>query len=283
VNGDGFDDLFVSADRADSNGTNSGVSYVVFGKASGFGANLNLSALDGTNGFQLWGETANDRSGTWVSSAGDVNGDGFDDLILSAKLADPNGTDSGASYVVFGFNMGKVDSLGTSADDILTGTSNANILIGGLGNDTLNGGGGNDRLAGGLGNDIYEINRGDGQDRISEHDSTGGNSDTLQYGATINPQDLVLSRQVNDLRIALHGTAERVIIEDWYSDPTTAQVETIKAGNGQTLLSTQVDQLIQAMAGFTQNTGLSWDAASGGGGTAQQQTQFQDILAANWQ
>ena len=74
---------------------------------------------------------------------------------------------------MFGFNMGKVDFPGTSGDDILTGSSNANILIGGLGNDTLNGGVGNDRLAGGLGNDIYQINRGDGQDTISDNDSTG--------------------------------------------------------------------------------------------------------------
>jgi hypothetical protein len=57
-------------------------------------------------------------------------------------------------------------------------------------------------------------------------------------------------------------------------------VETIQAGNGQTLLSTQVDQLIQAMAGFTATTGLTWDAASGGAGDPGQQAQFQGIIAA---
>ena len=119
------------------------------------------------------------------------------------------------------------------------------------GGDDSSTGVGNDRLRGGLGNDTYQVNRGDGQDRISENDSTLGNSDTLLYGATINPLDLVLSRQVNDLRIALHGTTERVTIQNWYANPTTAQVETIQAGNGETLLSTQVDQLIHAMARFT--------------------------------
>ena len=74
----------------------------MFGQAGGFGANLNLSALDGTNGFQISGEAAGDFSGVSVSSAGDVNGDGFDDLIIGALGADPNGDDSGASYVVFG-------------------------------------------------------------------------------------------------------------------------------------------------------------------------------------
>ena len=283
VNGDGFADLLISATHADPHGSNSGASYVVFGKASGFGANLNLSALDGTNGFQLWGVAAGDESGFSVSTAGDVNGDGFADLLIGAHRADPHGSSSGASYLVFGFNMGKVDFPGTSGDDTLTGSSDANILIGGLGNDTLNGGVGNDRLAGGLGNDIYQINRGDGQDTISDNDSTLVNSDKLLYGASINPLDLVLSRQVNDLRIALHGTAESVTIDNWYANPTTAQVETIQAGNGQTLLSTQVDQLIQAMAGFTQQTGLSWDAASGGAGDPGQQAQFQGIIAENWQ
>lgn len=122
------------------------------------------------------------------------------------------------------------------------------------------------------------VNRGDGRDTISENDSTGGNSDTLLYGATINPLDLVLSRQVNDLRIALHGTTERVTIQNWYANLTTAQVETIQAGNGQTLLSTQVDQLIQAMAGFTQQTGLTWDQ-----GIDQQPQDVQTVLAASWQ
>ena len=41
-------------------------------------------------------------SGYSVSSAGDINGDGYDDLIIGAIYADPNGTSSGSSYVVFG-------------------------------------------------------------------------------------------------------------------------------------------------------------------------------------
>ena len=46
-------------------------------------------------------EAFNDRSGQSIASAGDVNGDGFDDLIVGARGADPNGEFSGASYVVF--------------------------------------------------------------------------------------------------------------------------------------------------------------------------------------
>ena len=64
-------------------------SYVVFGKASGFAANIDLSSVaDGTTGFKLSGEAANDRAGTAAASAGDVNGDGFADLIVGARFAD---------------------------------------------------------------------------------------------------------------------------------------------------------------------------------------------------
>ena len=117
VNGDGFADLIVGARSADPHGTDSGASYVVFGKASGFAANLDLSSLDGSNGFKLSGVAAGDQSGCSVASAGDVNGDGFADLIVGASGADPHGTDSGASYVVFGKASGFAANLDLSSLD----------------------------------------------------------------------------------------------------------------------------------------------------------------------
>ncbi|WP_297324807.1 integrin alpha [Nitrosomonas sp.] len=55
VNGDGFDDVIIGAQGTDPNGENSGSSYVVFGEASGFSAAMDLSSLDGSNGYRLDG------------------------------------------------------------------------------------------------------------------------------------------------------------------------------------------------------------------------------------
>ncbi|ACC83711.1 beta strand repeat-containing protein [Nostoc punctiforme] len=119
INGDGLDDLIIGAPGADPNGSESGQSYVVFGSSTGFSSSLNLSDLNGANGFAINGIAANDFSGN-VSSAGDVNGDGIDDLIIGASGADSNGSQSGQSYVVFGKNTGFSSSLNLST---LNGTN----------------------------------------------------------------------------------------------------------------------------------------------------------------
>lgn len=124
INGDGFDDILIGAHGADPNGSFSGSSYVVFGKASGFASSISLSSLDGVTGFKLAGAGAAHASGVSVSSAGDVNGDGFDDLLVGAYFAGLNGSRAGETYLVYG----KVGGFAASVQlGLLDGTDGVRI------------------------------------------------------------------------------------------------------------------------------------------------------------
>ena len=101
-NGDGIDDLIIGAPGADPNGSSPGSSYIVYGKRTPFAATFALSSLNGANGFRFDGAMAGDDSGAAVSAAGDVNGDGFDDVIIGAPGVKQNNSQFGASYVLFG-------------------------------------------------------------------------------------------------------------------------------------------------------------------------------------
>jgi Ca2+-binding RTX toxin-like protein len=118
VNGDGIEDLLISASGVDSNGLNNRGAVVIFGSRdlSGLG-NFNLSELNGTNGFRINGEGGYASIGV-VSGGGDINGDGFDDLLLGAPdvgYSDIFYSASGRVYVVFGdSNIGDAGQLDLS-------------------------------------------------------------------------------------------------------------------------------------------------------------------------
>ena len=86
VNGDGRADVAVGAIYAAPQGTQSGRVYV-------------FSGLDGSMLLRMDGDAAGDGLGSTVSDAGDVNGDGQDDIIVGAMSSDLGGTNSGAAYV----------------------------------------------------------------------------------------------------------------------------------------------------------------------------------------
>ncbi|MCC2640052.1 MAG: protein of unknown function, putative Hemolysin-type calcium-binding protein [Nitrospira sp.] len=206
------------------------------------------------------------------AAADNLRGGSGDDTYVRDNIGDlvtenaNEGTDTVQSSVTYtlGTNVENLTLVGTSA---INGTGNAS-------NNTLMGNNANNVLTGLAGNDTYHYNRGGGQDTIIDH---SGASDIMLFGSTINPLDLILSRQANDLRMAVYGSTDHVTIQGWYSGATT-QMEMIQTGNGEQLMNTQVNQLIQTMAGFTQQTGLSWEQA-----IAQRPQDIQQILAENWQ
>ncbi|MEM7566096.1 MAG: hypothetical protein AAF321_02580, partial [Pseudomonadota bacterium] len=210
VNGDGFDDIIIGAPSATNDlGNNSGEAYVIFGKATGFAQSVTVDSafLDGVNGFRIRSIGEGDEAGASVSGAGDLNGDGFDDIIVGARLADPNGIDSGGAYVIYGVAPTEaVSRTGSAASqtirggafndqlsglggaDTLISADGADTLLGGEGNDALFSGGGNDTALGGEGDDLIFGGLGDdataggaGNDRMF-----GGAGDDGQAGGTGN-------------------------------------------------------------------------------------------------
>ena len=104
MNGDGLDDFVIGAHHAspDPSLPKSGAAYIIFGQIS-FPKVLDLSTLDGKNGFQINGEDSLDYLGKSVKWAGDVNRDGLYDLIIGAQGASgPEGKKSGKAFVILG-------------------------------------------------------------------------------------------------------------------------------------------------------------------------------------
>lgn len=95
VNNDGFDDMLIGANLNDDGGANAGAAYLVLGSATPTSANLSTA-------IQYTGEAAGNQAGISVAGGGDVNGDGFDDMLIGAHLNSDGGASAGAVYLVLG-------------------------------------------------------------------------------------------------------------------------------------------------------------------------------------
>ena len=169
-----------------------------------------------------------------------------------------------------------VNGTGNTAGNVLTGNSAVNTLTGGAGNDTLNGGAGADSLVGGTGNDTYWLGRGYGVDTITENDATVGNTDIARFDTGIATNQLWFTKTGNNLDVSIIGTTDKFTLNNWYLG-NQYHVEQFKTSDGKTLLDSQVQNLVQAMASFAPppvgQTTL----------TAAQQTALAPVIAANWQ
>lgn len=101
VNGDGYDDILIGAPGSDEGGSDAGQVYVIFGKGEWKKGKIDLSRADAS----FFGETAGDRAG-YVCIPGDVNGDGYDDIVIGAPANDESRVDAGKTYLFFGKEYG---------------------------------------------------------------------------------------------------------------------------------------------------------------------------------
>jgi len=146
LDGDGYDDLLIGAWKADTGGADAGAAYVVYGPVAG---DLSLSAADAV----LEGEAAGDFAGNPVAAAGDVDGDGFGDLLVGARGNDGADAGAGAAYLLYGPVFGTIPL--ALADARLLGESagdNAGVRVAGAGD--VDGDGLDDLLIGAINRDV---------------------------------------------------------------------------------------------------------------------------------
>ncbi|EFL80249.1 RTX toxin protein [Actinobacillus pleuropneumoniae] len=154
---------------------------------------------------------------------------------------------------------------GTDGDDNINDWGRNSVIDAGAGNDTVNGGNGDDTLIGGKGNDIlrggygadtYIFSKGHGQDIVYEdtnNDNRARDIDTLKF-TDINLSELWFSRENNDLIIKSLLSEDKVTVQNWYSHQDH-KIENIRLSNEQTLVSTQVEKMVESMASFAQKHG----------------------------
>jgi hypothetical protein len=117
VNKDGFSDILVGAFLNDAAGQDAGRAYLFYGGSAL--TNKNASAAD----LKLNAQAERDQFGLSVSTAGDVNGDGYDDVMVGAYQNDGGGANAGRAYIYYG-----ADDMDTLPDVVLTGEETGDQL-----------------------------------------------------------------------------------------------------------------------------------------------------------
>jgi hypothetical protein len=115
VNGDGYGDVIVGAWLTDAPVLDQGQAFLYMGSAAG---------LDTLPAWTAKGEGVKAQFGQWVNSAGDVNGDGFSDVIVGSNKFSGPGLNAGRAYVYLG------SPLGLEAEPTWTFTGSSGDFVG---------------------------------------------------------------------------------------------------------------------------------------------------------
>jgi Ca2+-binding RTX toxin-like protein len=204
---------------------------------------------------------------------------------LNAQLLDMSGTAGNDSLV--GVAAFAETLHGAAGNDTLTAVGDGDILDGGAGDDVLGvngmpsgttfvGGQGNDAITGSYLSDTYVFNSGDGQDTITDFNGGWTATDVLQLGPDIAADQIWFQKVGNNLQISIIGTTDSITVANWYSD-ARYHIEVIQLANGQKLLDSHVQNLVQVMGSLTLPS-LGQTTLS-----ADYQTQLEPTIAANWQ
>jgi hypothetical protein len=240
MNGDGLSDILVG-----NGGTATTNVFVLYGKTSGTpittGA-YDALAIAPSEGFRING-SADTQFGMDVSSAGDVNGDGLDDLIVGAPQT--SGFAGGYS-IIFGGTQWVTSSVIGSGE--VSGTNAAEAIVGATGNDTLSGGGGVDRFFAGLGNDTIVLTASDVSNLANNTAggpkalvSGGGGFDTIRMsgGAAL---DLTTISNVGAMGLEENSRIESIeridLATDTASNTLTLQARDVRDMAGMNLIRT---------------------------------------------
>ena len=218
--------------------------YNVFSEFQWNAIDFLISQLDAASDLGAY----NKELSTWTvrlaaSSEHNLNGTSRPDLLVGASTANTlrgeGGSDllvgKGGNDTLFGGNgndtlhggSGNDRLYGDGGDDTLNGSAGNDALFGGAGNDTLNGGAGNDSLSGGLGTDrlnggdgadTYVFGKGFGSDIIYNytHDAVGIYADTILLNESVTPDDVMFSRQFNDLMLYINNTDDRLRVRNHF-------------------------------------------------------------------
>jgi hypothetical protein len=228
VNGDGYSDVIVGVDGYDNGEINEGGAFVYHGSSSGFSSSADWTA-ESNQAEALFGQS--------VSSAGDVNGDGYSDVIVGAHYYDNGQTDEGRAYLYHGSSSG----LSSSAD--WTAESNQADAYFGYSVSSagdVNGDGYSDVIVGADGYDNGEINEGGA---FVYHGSSSGFSSSADWTAESNQAYALFGQSVSSAGdVNGDGYSDVIVGAHYYDNGQTDEGGAFVYhgnGNGLSLIPTQ--------------------------------------------